>query len=338
MRSAILRTLRVAMAVGAACGATLASAAPVAMQNGAYAGTFVRDCRSAAAIAAGSTTPDRCEVTGLFGGTFRESQEQAMLGGFTASATATDPLGASGWGTTRSWIDASGAAGLLTLKQGAFTATDYARSSGHSLGLQSFFYDGTGPTTRRIENILDFSASVTPGDFGLPSSGSWLDPAVFAKTRVSVFSLNLSQLIYDPDAGFNVQETGFWEQAMNAGYGDFRMEAQAFNDPITSSGTPTYLDFTMEAGRWYFVESYLGLWARFGGQLDATHTFTTQLGEIGADDQFLASTEGLDFSDPSKTPTNIRNNNGDVTINVPEPGTLMLAGLSLGLLGWRRRR
>lgn len=345
------------LTAGAACllslGLGAAQAAPIAMQNAAYAGTFARDCRTAAAVAAGSTVPDRCEAafvgyepdgtTPIYSNDWprlAEIRENFNLGGFVASTAATNPLGIVGTEATRSYIDASGAAGTLVLRQGAFSGTPYARVSGHSLGLQSFYYDGTGPSTRTIENVFDFTSNVTPNtDLNLPGpGGSPTDPAVWAKTRVTVFSINVADLLFDPFAvgGFEVQGTGFWGQARAAHYADFRLEGEVRNDGITVSGTPTYLNFTMEAGRFYFVESYLGLWARFGGQLDATHTFTSQLGKTTAAGTFEASTEGLVIADASDTPQLLLNDG--TGLRVPEPGALMLSALALGLLGLRRSR
>jgi hypothetical protein len=91
----------------------------------------------------------------------------------------------------------------------------------------------------------------------------------------------------------------------------------------------------MEAGRFYFVESYLGLWARFGGVLDATHTFTSQLGATDpTTGGFVATTEGLTAARASDNP--LRLDNG--VAYVPEPGALVLSVLALGLLSLRRTR
>lgn len=352
-------TLRLRQALrltaGAACllslGLGAAQAATIAMQNAAYAGTFARDCRTAAAVAAGSTVPDRCEaafvgyeadgVTPIYSTPWprlAEIRENYNLGGFVASTSATTPLGIAGTQATRSYIDASGAAGTLVLRQGAFSGTPYARVSGHSLGLQSFYYDGTGSSTRTIENVFDFTSNVTPNtDLNLPGpGGSPTDAAVWAKTRVTVFSLNVADLLFDPFNGVEPQNSGFWGQAQAAHYADFRLEGEVRNDGITVSGTPTYLNFTMEAGRFYFVESYLGLWARFGGELDATHTFTSQLGKTTAAGTFEATTEGLVISDASDTPQLLINDG--TGLRVPEPGALVLSALALGLLGLRRSR
>jgi len=82
------------------------------------------------------------------------------LNGFVAAATATNGYGIVAGEATRSAIDASGAAGVLDLKQGVF-AQPTARVSGHSLALQSFYY--AGPTeTRTISNVFHFDANVAP--------------------------------------------------------------------------------------------------------------------------------------------------------------------------------
>ncbi|MGM9480748.1 PEP-CTERM sorting domain-containing protein [Roseateles sp. NT4] len=322
-----------------AAAATGASAVPTAISNAAFAATYVRDCRSPAAQTAGSTTPDRCEAALDASGQpiFRpiiEQNSQMTIGGTSAATSATNPIGAHGGQVTRSSIDASGAAGVLILKQGAF-AGDYARVSGHSVGLQSFQYTGTTPEVRSVHNVLDFSSNVTPtaildlpGDADLGTTNA----SVYAKTRVTVFSLLTSSFDFDndPTLGFDPQASGFWSQA--SGRADFRLEGQVDNTGITASGTATDIDFTVEAGRYYFVESYLGLWARFGGELDATHTFTSTLGEKDASGAFVA--DASDFTAAAALDAPIVINAG----NVPEPATLALSGLAFAaLLGQRRR-
>src|SRR4051812_11256605 len=96
-----------------AAAATGASAIPTAISNAAYAATYVRDCRSPAAQAAGSTTPDRCEAAldGAGNPIFRpiiEQNSQMTIGGTTAATAATNPIGMHGGEVTRSSIDASG--------------------------------------------------------------------------------------------------------------------------------------------------------------------------------------------------------------------------------------
>jgi len=334
-----MRFAPTAFCLALAAVATGASAVPTAISNGAFAATYVRDCRSPAAQAAGSPTPDRCEAALDASGQpiFRpiiEQNSQLAVGGTAAATAATNPIGSHGGQVTRSSIDASGAAGVLVLKQGAF-AGDYARVSGHSLGLQSFQYTGSVAETRSVHNVLDFTSNVTPthimdqpGDADLGTTNA----SVYAKTRVTVFSLLTSSFDFDPDTGiaFDPQSQGFWSQA--SGRADFRLEGEVDNDGITASGTATDIDFTVESGRYYFIESYLGLWARFGGELDATHTFTSTLGLKDAAGAFVA--DPSDFTAAAALDAPIIINAG----NVPEPATLALSSLAFAALVGQRRR
>jgi len=95
----------------------------------------------------------------------------------------------------------------------------------------------------------------------------------------------------------------------------------------------------MENGRYYFVESYLGLWARFGGWMDATHTFSNTLGRTNGSGAFIADATGFSAAAPLQDP--VVSVFGSVTqphAVVSAPGTLASVLLALGLLGVLRRR
>ena len=123
----------------------------------------MRDCRSDAAKLAGDTTPDKCDdsLTPSDPNTFRFTMQQQLAdlnpGFLAATMTATNPLGVTSAGATSSDVNASGTPGVITLHQGAYTSTPYARVSGHSDALQSFTYDGTGPSNRTVHTVLSYS-------------------------------------------------------------------------------------------------------------------------------------------------------------------------------------
>lgn len=316
------------------CTLSAAQAATVAISNAAFAATYVRDCRSSPLV----TNPDRCEASPLptaFDNTMRDTQEMMVLGGTVASVQTSLPHGIVAGEASRSYIDATGAAGELVLRQGAFSRS-YSRVSGHSLGLQSFGYSGADES-RTIQNVLTFDANVIPNAvLRTPGAGgNWLAPVVYMRTRVSVFSLLVDSFDYDPLIPIEVQNIGFKAQAA-AAFG-YRLEGEINTyEGIVASGHTTQLDFNVEAGRYYFVESYLGLWARFGGTLDSTHTFRSTLGAINDSGSFVAD-QGASFTAAAPLAEPLRL---VASLTVPEPSTLAVAALGLALMGvaGRRRR
>ena len=317
--------------------ATLAGTAQAAaIANGAFAATYVRDCRSDAAKLAGYTTPDKCDdsPTTADPNTFRFTMQQQLAdlnpGFLTASMTATNALGVTSAGATSSDVNAAGTPGVITLHQGAYTSTTYARVSGHSDALQSFTYDGTGSANRTVHTVLTYNGPQVVDQPGFQAATT--SAAAMVQGHVRVFSLASSSFDFswtDPETAFSGQGLGFSEQAALTG-ADYQVEGEwwEFADgtgPLTSN-----IHFGMTAGRTYFVESYLGLWAKFGAYVDATHSMVSEMGVMvptstdpGAPLTFVRNLDGL-----TPTPTG----------QIPEPGSVALAGLALaGLLASRRR-
>lgn len=302
----------------AVAGILMFSSAPafaITVSNAAHTFSFVRDCRSAASRALGSTVPDKCEASGDFSSTKVEETYDGNYGGLVASNLTTSTLASSGLDQTRSYVDASGALGVLTIKQGAFTSLPYARVSSHSEALQSYSWDGLGSSNRTLNAAINFTATDLIGKSLFDTSGD--TAASFVTGTVRVFSLLTASFDVTPSAEFQ----NFSDQAFLTGAG-YQLEASFDSGDVLGSPLSNNLNFNLQTGRYYFIDSYLGLWAKFGASIDATHTFTTTIGDM----------TGLTAASPSDQPLEITN-------KVPEPASLTLSLLGLcALIAVSRRR
>lgn len=321
--SAVLLPTLLAALTGAA---TPVQAAPVNISNAAFAASYVRDCRTAAERAASVSTPSLCGETDALGfqNTLVERRYNLQLGGTSAAASATNPLGITARGATGGSVDASGAAGVLSLHQGGFSSTPYARVSGHTEALQSYTWDGTGAAARSILGHVDFTAShlMSQADFNLVTAA----PANLVQARITVFSLDNPSFSYDSDL---IPSSGnlYLEAEPRP---DYVIEAESFITDVTTPSLDWVVDFNMVVGRTYFINAWLGTWAKFGAEIDASHTFTATLGQGSTVAAFAPTVQGLTAAAPLASP--VVNSNA-----VPEPATPWLVLPALGALLFRRR-
>lgn len=296
-----------------------AAAAPLSISNGAYAGTFVRDCRTAAERSAGTTTPSLCkDADGTsFANTIVDMRYNANYGGLNASMATVHPL-ASG---TAGSVNAAGTPGTLALHQSTFTHQPYARASSQVEAMQSFTWDGTGSSTRAIAGHIDFSATYLTNSAGF--GAALTTPASFIQASINVFSLATGS--FDVDSAITYTPM-FYSQA--SVLPDYVTAASSFFETSTGSALDWTMTFSMVTGRTYYVDAWFGVWAKFGAGIDASNTFTATLGELAPDGSFNATIDGLQLAEPSDDGVN----HG----NVPEPSGSALFLLALAALAGLR--
>jgi hypothetical protein len=305
----------------AACLSVPAIAAPLAISNAAYAGTYVRDCRTSAERLAGNPTPSLCvEGTNTFGSTLVDMRYDANYGGLTAATTTLSPLAVG----TRGSVDASGTPGTLALHQATFTNASYARASSQVEAMQSFTWDGTGSAHRAISGHVDFTSSSLTNSAGFGAAVN--SPASFVQASINVFSLSTGSFEIDDE---NIS-TPFFDAGAQA-LPDYVNAAASFFESSTGAALDWTFEFDLVTGRTYYVDAWFGVWAKFGAGIDASNTFSATLGQMNANGQFESSLEGLQLAAASDHGTH----NGNT---VPEPSAIALLLLALGCAGVAQRR
>ncbi|MES2319455.1 MAG: PEP-CTERM sorting domain-containing protein [Pseudomonadota bacterium] len=301
--------------------ATSVSAAPLAIGNGAYAGTYVRDCRTAAARAAGSPTPNLCdEATSTFSNTLVDMRYDANYGGLSAAMSTIHPYAT---GTAGS-VDAAGTPGSLLLNQATYSTTSFARASSQAEALQSFTWDGTGSSHRALSGRLDFSATNLADRAGF--TAALTSPSNLVQASLEVFSLETGS--FEIDTAFGGRPDFAAQASVRA---DFSSEAAQFYEEAPAAGLDWLLEFDMVMGRTYYMDAWFGLWAKFGASIDASHSMRATLGQLQADGSFVASLEGLHLAAASDDGIHEGN-------TVPEPSGSALLLLALGCVAVLRRQ
>ncbi|MYN45963.1 hypothetical protein GTP23_12985 [Pseudoduganella sp. FT93W] len=235
---------------------------------------------------------------------------QNTLGGLSATALASSALARDGDHHSSAQTIVAADLGNLTIKLGAFTGTSYARVSAQSYALQSYSWDGSGSASRTLSGSLDFDIVSV-----VPFSSTSVSASAEVEGAVTVFSLASNSFNFDVSQA----RLGNFE-AFAQNRADYRSEAQSSVHSVDGSPYQFNVSFSMEAGRTYFLQSWLGAYARFGGALDATHTFIVHLDDV----QGLSASEAL--ADPQ------------VITSVPEPEGIWLWSAGLAMLGLLRRR
>ncbi|MBT9457247.1 MAG: PEP-CTERM sorting domain-containing protein [Burkholderiaceae bacterium] len=274
----------------------------------AHSSVFVRDCRSAEARAANAMLPDKCEATAEFDliDTMVEQRYVAALGGSSAAVQATHAAAKAGANVSQGSVDGSGSLGQIVIKQGSFTQP-YARVSSWTDVLQSYAWDGSGAATRTLGGTLDFSHLGLFGSDAFNATGT--AAAATVDMTLSVFSLTTSTISVDTEL---IADQVYLYEDFALGLPGYRSEVWVERygqaSPLGFNAT-----FSLEQGRTYFVEARVAAFARFGGALDAMHTFSANITDL----------QGLTQAQPLAQPYLIT--------NVPEPTSALL--LLAGLLG-----
>lgn len=274
----------------------------------AHSSVFVRDCRSAEARAANAMLPDKCEATAEFNlvDTMVQQRYVAALGGSSAAVQATHAAAKAGANVSQGSVDGSGSLGQIVIKQGSFTQP-YARVSSWTDVMQSYAWDGSGAATRTLSGTLDFSHLGLFGSDAFNATGT--AAAATVDMTLSVFSLTTSAITVDTEL---IADQVYLYEDFALGLPGYRsevwVERYGQGSPLGFNAT-----FSLEQGRTYFVEARVAAFARFGGALDATHTFSANITDL----------QGLTQAQPLAQPYLIT--------NVPEPTSALL--LLAGLLG-----
>lgn len=288
-------------------------AASVAVSNGTYALITVRDCSLGPGAQCNETTGQGFSFTNVQ--TLRDYQPGAAL----ASVAATHPLAVTPLGISGASIEIFDAATTApSIGVGAFTQFANARVGIETSSVSGYSWNGIGDPARTVSFAMSYSASNVHafGTGGFPA----LAPFSYLGAFTAVFSLQTPTFVVDDQLfGSGCSMSGIFalRNCLAAERADFRLEGESFFgssgnsvDVITGS-----IAFTLEAGRFYFVDVGTQAFAKGGSFMDSTQTLTTSFSSISG---LVALPAGA--------------------LPVPEPGTMVLmAAGALALLRRARR-
>ncbi|HWZ72094.1 MAG TPA: PEP-CTERM sorting domain-containing protein [Casimicrobiaceae bacterium] len=282
--------------------------APILISNGSYSGTTVRDC-SQHPGGGGCIENDAATFTQ----TIVQDLSDYQPGNTAAATTATNAFGIRAQGTSGSSVSVFDAAtSAPSARQGGFANGATARVSGRTYTVSGYAWDGTGPTDRSVDIALSYSGTnVIDGTHQFPID---TNPFSALVVDVAIFSLGTPTFVVDDQlvaGGPSCVFQGGLFDCLSGQRDDVRNEGSAILGSLPGETLVTgALDFSLEAGRYYFLEMFTGAWGKYDSYMDAAHTVTTN----------FSSTAGL-----SELPAGAQ--------AVPEPGTmaLLLAALTSAL-------
>ncbi len=313
--------MRARMLIGAAAAALLAAGhAAAAPTYGAVSKSTYRDCSGAAAGAAcdGQTIDQRIVSQVTSGGAHSTASSDLTLLGQPATEVAGNVPND---GSFARGSVGFGALDLPVIHGSTFSAPgSQDRMNTNSMGYQSYVYDGPDGTPFSLTGDLHIDdSSASSGDGTLPGGSIYnVYVAIWAPSFVSTLSsaddiFNNAFLAQCGTAG--VLAVGMMSGPLSGGSADYSVTT------TSCSGGP----LTLTAGEEVLAVSGLQLPVNRGGFADASHTFTTTLGD------------DLSVTDKATLTANLVS--GRSALGVPEPSTwaLMLGGVFWAGAVLRRR-